>query len=101
MEPEADRLGKVNCVGVIGVGVEWRVLFGGGQILDGYEGLGQGSGKLIKLQQNLSEDIRVEIRNGVGKTIFGEQVGEAAEELGEEVAVDMTEHSGVGEEFEF
>ena len=36
-------------------------LFGGGHFLDGYEGLDEGSGKLIKLQQSLGEDIRVEI----------------------------------------
>jgi len=101
MEPEADRFGKANGVGVVRFRAEGRVLFGGGQILDSYESLDEGIGKLLELLQNFGEDIRVDIRNRVGKTIFGEQVCKPVEELGEEVAVDMAEDGGVGEEFEF
>jgi hypothetical protein len=75
------------------------MLFGGGQLFDGEEGIDKGSGELVGLLQDFGECLDVELRIGIGQAVFGEKVAEAAEELDEKPAADVTEDGGVGKEF--
>jgi len=99
MKPEADGIRKASGIGVVRVLGQWRVLFGGGQFLDGKEGLDEGLGKLLEALQNFGDGVGVEFKIGIGKAVFWEEVGEAVKELGEESSADVAENGGVGEEF--
>jgi hypothetical protein len=57
----------------------------------------KGSRKLQGTLQNLGKDIGVDIRNGIGKTIFGHEMGKMLEEPDEEVTTGMAEDCRIGE----